>query len=64
MISVCVHDTCLPEESAIVDQGLGEANDAAAPLDEVQAISCFAKTYPAETLQRPPKKIRKKIGAL
>ncbi len=37
------HD-CLPaEESAIVDRGLGDFNDQAAPLHEVQALSCFVR---------------------
>ena len=43
MISYSVHDGCPPSESAIVDTGLEESNLAAAPLDEVQAISCFAR---------------------
>jgi ribosomal protein S18 acetylase RimI-like enzyme len=38
-----VLDTCPPEESALVDRGLGEANDAAAPLHEVEQLSCFAR---------------------
>ena len=42
--SVSVHNSCPPEESALVDQGLGEANAAAAPLHEVQPLSCFAHT--------------------
>ncbi len=33
----------LPPESEIVDKGLGEFNDRAAPLHEVQALSCFAR---------------------
>ncbi len=41
---VSVHDSHPPEESALVDQGLGEANDAAAPLHEVEPLSCFART--------------------
>ena len=44
MISISVHDSCPPEESAIVDNGIGAANDEAAPLHEVQPISCFART--------------------
>jgi len=34
----------VPElEGGIVDHGLGEANDAAAPLHEVRRLSCFAR---------------------
>lgn len=42
--SVTVHDSHPAAETALVDRGLGEANDAAAPLHEVQALSCFART--------------------
>lgn len=41
--AISAHDQCPPEESALVDQGLGEANDAAAPLHEVRPLSCFAR---------------------
>lgn len=37
------HDSHPLEETALVDRGLGEANDAAAPLHEVQLLSCFAR---------------------
>jgi GNAT superfamily N-acetyltransferase len=40
--AITVHDS-LPLEAALVDQGLGEANEAAAPLHEVRPISCFAR---------------------
>jgi len=43
-ISISSHDSYPAEETALVDRGLGEANDAAAPLHEVQPISCFART--------------------
>lgn len=36
-----LHDD-LPPEAAIVDEGLGDSNDAAAPLREVKPLSCFA----------------------
>ncbi len=42
-IAISVHDTCPAEEAAFIDRGLGAANDAAAPLHEVQPISCFAR---------------------
>jgi GNAT superfamily N-acetyltransferase len=38
------HDCYPPEETALVDRGLGEANDAAASLHEVRHLSCFART--------------------
>lgn len=37
------HDGLPEEESAIVDKGLGDFNDQAAPLHEVQALSCFVR---------------------
>jgi len=37
-----VHDE-LPPEAAIVDAGLGAANEAAAPLHEVQRLACIAR---------------------
>ena len=44
MVFISTHDRCQSEESAIVDSGIGESNDAAAPLHEVQPISCFARS--------------------
>jgi ribosomal protein S18 acetylase RimI-like enzyme len=41
--TVTRHDGLPAAETAIVDQGLGRANDAAAPLHEVRALSCFAR---------------------
>ena len=41
-IRYSVHDE-LPPEARIVDEGLGAANDQAAPLHEVQPLSCFAR---------------------
>jgi ribosomal protein S18 acetylase RimI-like enzyme len=38
-----VHDDVPELEGRLVDHGLGEANDAAAPLDEVRRLSCFAR---------------------
>jgi hypothetical protein len=40
--NISTHDSYPPEETALVDRGLGEANDAAAPLHEVRPLSCFA----------------------
>jgi GNAT superfamily N-acetyltransferase len=42
--NVGAHDSYPPQETALVDRGLGEANDAAAPLHEVRPLSCFART--------------------
>lgn len=37
-----LHDDTLPPDAVQrVDQGLGDANDAAAPLHEVRALGCF-----------------------
>lgn len=37
------HEGLPVEESAIVDKGLGEFNEQAAPLHEVQGLSCFVR---------------------
>lgn len=37
-----VHDAVPPEAGGIVDNGLGQSNAAAAPMDEVVRLSCFA----------------------
>jgi len=41
-VVIAVHDD-LPPEAAEVDAGLGDFNDAAAPLHEVRPLSCFAR---------------------
>jgi ribosomal protein S18 acetylase RimI-like enzyme len=38
-----VHDEIPEAARAVVDRGLGDANDAAAPLDSVRSLSCFAR---------------------
>lgn len=38
------HDELQREGAAIVDAGLGQANDAAAPLRDVRPLCCFART--------------------
>ena len=38
------HDDVPAEAGDVVDQGLGDANAAAAPLHEVRPLSCFART--------------------
>lgn len=42
-VAISVHDGVPQEEGAQVDEGLGAANAAAAPLHEVQRLSCFAR---------------------
>ena len=39
---ISVHDD-LPADAARIDAGLGDFNDAAAPLHEVRPLSCFAR---------------------
>jgi GNAT superfamily N-acetyltransferase len=43
LLPISVHDT--PDKAAAerVDQGLGEANDQAAPLHQVRPLQCFAR---------------------
>ncbi len=48
-LNYTVHDA-LPPEAAIVDAGLGDANEAAAPLHEVQPLACFARRPDGEVL--------------
>lgn len=40
---ITVHDQPDAAEAALVDHGLGEANDAAAPLHEVRPLAAFAR---------------------
>lgn len=42
-IDITRHDELPPMETALVDRGLGEFNDAAAPLHEVRPMACFAR---------------------
>ena len=42
-LTFTVHDDVPADEGRIVDQGLGDWNDAAAPLHEVRRLSCFAR---------------------
>lgn len=48
--TVSVHDSHPPEESALVDRGLGEANDTAAPLHEEEPLSCFARAESGQVI--------------
>lgn len=43
-LAFTVHDSHPPDETSIVDAGLGVSNDAAAPLQEVQPLACFARS--------------------
>ena len=43
-ISYTVHDVHPREDARLIDEGLGTANDQAAPLHEVKPLSCFART--------------------
>jgi GNAT superfamily N-acetyltransferase len=42
-ILVTRHDDCPADAAAVIDSGLGEFNDAAAPLHEVHPLSCVAR---------------------
>lgn len=42
-LELTVHDELPREDWLVVDSGLGEANDAAAPLHEVRPLSCFLR---------------------
>ncbi|HEY0858035.1 MAG TPA: GNAT family N-acetyltransferase [Albitalea sp.] len=41
---ITVHDETMRDDARVIDEGLGASNDAAAPLHEVQPLSCFART--------------------
>jgi ribosomal protein S18 acetylase RimI-like enzyme len=47
-ITLSTHDDVPPAEGAIVDRGLGDYNDRAAPLHEVRRLSCFARSTGGE----------------
>jgi len=49
-VTIRGHDSYPAAEIAIVDQGLGEANEAAAPLHEVAPLSCFAHGAAGEVI--------------
>lgn len=42
--TITTHDAVPAPERDVVDAGLGAFNDAAAPLHEVTALACFART--------------------
>src|SRR5512137_3059257 len=43
-LTFTVHDEVPPDAGRIVDDGLGAANAAAAPLQDVRPLSCFARS--------------------
>ena len=49
-LTVTIHDGLPPDESALVDRGLGESNALAAPLHEVHPISCFVRSVSGQVL--------------
>jgi ribosomal protein S18 acetylase RimI-like enzyme len=49
-LTYTTHDDLPSRESKMVDDGLGDANDAAAPLHEVQPLSCFARLPSGEAI--------------
>lgn len=42
-LRISVHDQPDKAAAGVVDNGLGEANELAAPLDEVQPLQCFVR---------------------
>jgi ribosomal protein S18 acetylase RimI-like enzyme len=49
-ITLTTHDDVPSGDGAIVDAGLGEFNDGAAPLHEVHRLSCFARASGGEVV--------------
>jgi ribosomal protein S18 acetylase RimI-like enzyme len=49
-LDISAHDSHPPDETALVDAGLGASNQAAAPLHEVQPVACFARSATGEVL--------------
>ena len=49
-VTIDVHDDVPAAEGAIVDAGLGDFSDAAAPLHEVRRLSCFARRPGGEVI--------------
>jgi GNAT superfamily N-acetyltransferase len=41
--AIRVHDAPPPQDAAVIDAGIGAYNAAAAPLHDVQPLSCFAQ---------------------
>lgn len=49
-LSLTTHDDLPPEPCRVVDAGLGEANDKAAPLDDVRPLATFARLPSGEVV--------------
>ena len=49
-ITVTLHDDVPTTEGSLVDNGLGDANEAAAPMHEVRALSAFARAPSGEVI--------------
>lgn len=49
-LSLSVHDDVPADAGRVVDAGLDAFNDAAAPLHEVQPLSCFVRSAAGEVL--------------
>jgi GNAT superfamily N-acetyltransferase len=47
---ITAHDEHPQAEARLIDTGIGEANDLAAPLHEVRPLSCFARAPSGEVL--------------
>lgn len=47
---ISVHDSVPRAEAKLVDGGLGDFNEAAAPLGNVRALACFARTAAGEVV--------------
>jgi ribosomal protein S18 acetylase RimI-like enzyme len=45
-----VHDEVPRDDAALIDSGLGRANQTAAPLHEVQPLACFARRVGGEVV--------------
>lgn len=42
-VTISSYDGLPSAEASVIDEGIGESNDKAAPLHEVKPVSCFAK---------------------
>lgn len=49
-VELTVHDQPWREAALVVDEGLGQANEQAAPLHEVQPLQCFVRTAEGEVV--------------
>lgn len=49
-ITYTAHDEYPTAETKLVDEGLGQFNDTAAPLHEVRRLACFARTADGQAI--------------